>query len=98
VAPLSRRDAEEMIREIKGHPVLAGVRGRPAADLEALTQVLLQVSELAVDLKGVVKELDINPLMVFPRGQGAKAADALMVLSPNFDTWSGKPAQRKVSG
>lgn len=81
VAPLTRRDAEEMIREIKGYPILTGVRGRPAADLEALTQVLLRVSQLATDLSGIVKELDINPLMVFPKGRGVKAADALMVLT-----------------
>lgn len=80
VAPLSRRDAEEMIREIKGYPILTGVRGRPKADIDAVIQVLLQVSELATDLSGIVKELDINPLMVFPQGQGVKAADALMVL------------------
>jgi acetyltransferase len=80
VCPITRRDAEEMVREVKEARVLEGYRGRPAGDIDALLDVLLRVSGLAVDLQGVIKELDINPLAVLPRGQGAKALDALVAL------------------
>ena len=54
-------------------------RGRPAADLEALEDTLVRVSYLAMHLDGHLAELDINPLMVLPSGQGVKAVDALLV-------------------
>lgn len=79
VAPFSPGDALEMIREIKGYRVLEGVRGGPPADLEALVEVLVRVSELAVVLGDRIEELDINPLVVYPAGQGVRAADALLV-------------------
>ena len=59
---------------------LQGFRGRPAADLEALEDTLVRVSYLAMHLEGHLAELDINPLMVLPSGQGVKAVDALVVL------------------
>lgn len=77
--PLRRRDAEEMITEIKGYPIVAGSRGRPPLDTAALVDVLLRLSELALDLSEEVEEIDINPLIVFERG--AKAVDALVVLA-----------------
>ena len=51
-----------------------------AADLEALADTLARVSHLAMHLEGHLAELDINPLMVLPSGQGVKAVDALVVL------------------
>jgi acyl-CoA synthetase (NDP forming) len=77
VAPLTADDAGEMIREVNGARVLAGVRGKPASDMKALIDVILKVSQLAVDFTGEIKELDINPLIVFPKG--ARVADALIV-------------------
>lgn len=77
VAPLSRADAEEMVREIKGYGVLQGLRGKPPADTEALIDIILKVSRLAVDNKNIIKELDINPLILFEKG--AKVADALII-------------------
>jgi hypothetical protein len=59
---------------------LGGFRGKPAADVDALADTLVKVSHLAVHLEGKLAELDINPVMVLPAGQGIKAADALMVL------------------
>lgn len=79
IAPLTREDAEEMISEIKGYPLLQGVRGEPPADVDALVGTLLRLCELAFDLRGEIKELDINPLIVLPRGQGVKVADALVI-------------------
>ncbi len=77
VAPLSRADAAEMIREVKGARLLSGVRGRAAADLKALSDVILKVSQLALDYADVIEELDINPLVVYPKG--VRVADALIV-------------------
>lgn len=82
VAPLTERDASEMIRETKGYKILAGARGRPKADIAAVEDVLLKVSQLSLDLEACVSEIDINPLMVCAEGRGAKAVDALIVLSP----------------
>jgi acetyltransferase len=76
IAPLSRSDAEDMIEEIKGHRVLRGIRGREPADLDAIANALLSVSRLVIDHRDAIDELDINPLVVFPRG--AKAVDALI--------------------
>src|SRR6059058_2936037 len=76
----TRREARAMIAEVKGARLLQGFRGRPAADLEALADTLVRVSYLAIHLEEDLAELDINPLMVLPSGQGVKAVDALVVL------------------
>jgi acetyltransferase len=80
IAPLTRRDAEEMIAEIKGHRVLRSVRGRPPVDLEAIADAILGVSRLVTDHRDDIEELDVNPLVVFEKG--AKAADALIRTAP----------------
>jgi acetyltransferase len=77
--PVTRAEARAMLADVKGVRVLHGFRGRPAADVEALTQALVQVSHLAVQLDGRLAELDINPLLVLPAGRGVKAVDALVV-------------------
>jgi acetyltransferase len=76
--PITRAQACEMIAEVKGAKLLRGFRGRAAADVDTLADVLVRVSHLAVQLEGTLAELDINPLMVLPTG--VKAADALVVL------------------
>ena len=68
-----------MIAEVKGARLLRGFRRRPAADLEALEDTLVRVSYLAMHLEGNLTELDINPLIVLPSGQGVKAVDGLVV-------------------
>jgi acetyltransferase len=78
--PITHAEALRMIDEVKGARLLKGYRGKPAADIDALARVLTRVSHMAVHLEDVLTELDINPLMVLPEGQGAKAADALLVL------------------
>jgi acetyltransferase len=78
--PITRREAQAMIDEVKGARLLQGFRGRPAADLEALADTLMRVSYFAMHTEGHLAELDINPLMVLPEGQGVKAVDALVVL------------------
>jgi len=78
LAPVTASVAREMVEEIAGYPVLTGARGRPRADVDALVDAIVRLSVLAVDLKGHVGELDINPLFVFAKGKGVKAADALI--------------------
>jgi len=76
--PLSRREARDMINETQAARLLEGFRGKPAADVDALVDTLVRVSQLAVDLRGDMLALDINPLMVLPRGEGVCAVDALV--------------------
>ena len=78
IVPLEPRDARQMVREIKGFPVLEGVRGQEPADLEALEKLLLGVSEF-VEAHPEVEELDLNP--VFAYRDGALAVDARMVVA-----------------
>lgn len=79
VAPFGREDAEEMLEEIRARSLLAGVRGRPPADREAMIDTLLRVNQMVTDFPEIV-EMDINPLMVYERGQGAVALDMRLVL------------------
>ncbi len=80
VAPITRIDAEEMVKETKGYKSLEAFRGRPEADIDGITDTLLKLSKVSTDLGDVISEIDINPLMVLERGKGVKAADALVVL------------------
>jgi acyl-CoA synthetase (NDP forming) len=80
--PLSHEEALEMIHETRGRRLLQGFRGRPPADIDALADALVRVSQLAVDLGDLIVAVDINPLMVLPRGQGVRAVDALVELTP----------------
>ena len=79
LCPITRPEALEMINQVKGSRLFHGFRGTPPADIDALAAALVSVSQLAVNLEGTLAELDINPLMVLPAGQGIKAADALAV-------------------
>jgi acetyltransferase len=80
LCPITRREALDMVNQVKGARLLQGFRGRPKADVDSLADVLVWVSHLAVNLEGKLAELDINPLMVLPEGQGVKAVDALAVV------------------
>jgi acetyl coenzyme A synthetase (ADP forming)-like protein len=79
IAPLTRRDAEEMVGEIRSVRLLRGVRGQPPADFEALVEGLLRLSQLVTDFPEIV-EMDLNPLAVFPKGGGTVAMDARLAL------------------
>lgn len=89
VLPITSDDAEDMIQEIKGYKVLQGYRGRPKADIAAITDVLLKISRLSGDFKGSLVEIDINPLIVLSEGNGAKAVDIRLVLTSEHDTECG---------
>jgi acyl-CoA synthetase (NDP forming) len=79
VPPFGEDQARAMLGELRGHALLEGVRGAPPADTDALVEVVLRVQRMALELDGDLAELDINPLVVLPRGQGAVALDALAV-------------------
>jgi acetyltransferase len=75
IHPFTDRDAAELVREVRGYPLLEGYRGQPPGDTKALEEVLLRVSRLAGDLPEV-HEMDLNPLKVLAPGKGCIAVDA----------------------
>lgn len=81
LAPVTVEEAREMISSLKSAALFDGWRGGPAADGEALAEIVAEVSRLSVDIGDRLVELDINPVAILPRGEGAVALDALMVLS-----------------
>jgi acyl-CoA synthetase (NDP forming) len=79
--PLSRLDAEAMVDELRGAPLLRGFRGRPKADTAALIEAVLAFARMGEALGELLVEAEINPLFVLPEGQGVRAADGLAVLA-----------------
>jgi acetyltransferase len=79
VAPFSRSEAEQMLTEIRTSALLDGVRGNPPVDKDALVDTLLRIGQLVQDFPEIT-ELDINPFMVYERGQGGIAIDMRLVL------------------
>jgi hypothetical protein len=79
LAPVDGATAREMLGELRGLPLLAGYRGRPAGDLAALAEAIVALSRLVDD--PTVVEAEINPLIVRPAGEGVVAVDALVKLA-----------------
>ncbi len=77
IIPLTRRDAREMIGEVKGYPLLKGYRGQTAADIPYLEELLLKLSHF-VEQHPEIKELDLNP--IFAYSHGATVVDARIIL------------------
>jgi len=77
IAPLTEKDAEDMIREVKAYPLLMGVRGEAPVDIATIKNTLLTISQMAMDFPQI-SELDINPLKIFPKG--GIALDARLTL------------------
>ena len=80
LAPVDLADAHAMIAEVKALKMLAGYRGKPAGDLDALARAIVALSRLAV-MNDPVAEAEINPLIVRPAGEGVVAVDALVRLA-----------------
>jgi acyl-CoA synthetase (NDP forming) len=78
-APVSAAEATAMLGALKAAPLLNGFRGAPKADVPALAQLIAQISQLAAGLKGDVAEIEINPVLVHPLGEGVTIVDALVV-------------------
>ncbi len=77
VAPIDKEEAREMINEIKGLPILKGVRGEKQIDFDSLSAILSSISQLVVDFPKI-GQLDINPIRVYPKG--LYAVDARIIL------------------
>ena len=75
ITPLTDRDAAEMVREIKGYRLLQGYRGHPAADIDAIEDVLLRISRLVEEIPEI-GELDLNPIFALAPGKGCRIVDA----------------------
>ncbi|MCW1930997.1 acetate--CoA ligase family protein [Pararhodobacter zhoushanensis] len=79
-APFGLAEAHRMIREIRGFALLEGVRGAPPSDIDALAQLLTDLSRFAAAHAAQVIGVDLNPVRVMPKGQGVIALDALIEL------------------
>jgi acetyl coenzyme A synthetase (ADP forming)-like protein len=75
IAPLTDRDADDLLHSIRGFPLLQGYRGRPATDIDALRDVLLRVSAMSIGVPEI-QELDLNPVIALPTGHGCRIVDA----------------------
>lgn len=75
VTPITDRDAAEMVRSIKGYPLLEGYRGHPAADIAAIENSLLRIARLVEEIPQIA-ELDLNPVIALPPGRGCQIVDA----------------------
>jgi acyl-CoA synthetase (NDP forming) len=78
-APVSQGEALSMIRSLRLFPLLNGVRGQPPLDQEAAARLVAQLSEFAHRHRDQVTEIDLNPVLVRPRGEGVAVLDALMI-------------------
>jgi acyl-CoA synthetase (NDP forming) len=79
IIPLTKRDASQIIKEIKGYPLLEGYRGQEPADIPFLETLILKVSDF-IDKNPEIRELDLNP--VFAYKDGAVIVDARVILEP----------------
>jgi acetyl-CoA synthetase (ADP-forming) len=77
IAPINEEEAREMITEVKAYPLLKGYRNSPPADIDAIVKILLSTSRLVTEHQEI-KELDLNPIMVYEKG--AKTVDARIIL------------------
>lgn len=78
IAPITEDEAREMITAVKAYPLLKGYRNAPQADIEAIVEILLNTSRLVMEHQEI-KELDLNPIMVYEKG--AKTVDARIILN-----------------
>ncbi|MCX8184679.1 MAG: acetate--CoA ligase family protein [Sulfolobales archaeon] len=79
IAPLTELDVEEMIREIKGYKILEGYRGSQPRDIEALKNLILKLASIISDIEEI-EAIDLNPVILYPRGIGALIIDARTIL------------------
>jgi acetyltransferase len=79
VGPVAADEAHAMLRELRGYPLLEGVRGAAPRDINKLCDLIVRLSWLGHDLQDQLAELDVNPLILLERGAGACVVDALVV-------------------
>src|SRR3984893_14239160 len=78
-APVSAAEASAVLAELKAAPLLGGFRGAAKADIAALAQLISQISVLAAQYSQQISEIEINPVLVHPEGQGVTIVEALAV-------------------
>jgi acetate---CoA ligase (ADP-forming) len=81
IPPISRQQAHSLLTGLRGWPLLTGLRGKPPADVDALCDAIVRVSQLAVSLGDQLLALDINPLVVQAATHGVAAVDALVQIA-----------------
>ena len=81
--PFGTDDAHRLLDQLKGAALLHGVRGEAPADIDALVDLMVRLSKFAADHGEQIAEIDLNPVLVHPKGQGVSIADALIVKSPS---------------
>ena len=79
-APLNHKEALEMVKSLKGYPLLTGYRGGNELDVEALVDLIVKVSNFAIENKNTVAEIDINPVFLYEKGEGLSVADSLIIV------------------
>ncbi|MCD6084418.1 MAG: acetate--CoA ligase family protein [Desulfurococcales archaeon] len=82
ITPVTKYDAETMLSEIKAAKILEGYRGMPPRDKEALVDMIIKISKFMEEQEDVT-DVDLNPIMVFEEGKGAKIADARILIKPS---------------
>ncbi|NTU76137.1 MAG: acetate--CoA ligase family protein, partial [Anaerolineaceae bacterium] len=80
VAPVAHNQAERMLGEIRGAPILAGVRGEAPRDRKAMAEVICKYSSMILTLRDEIAESDANPVLVYEEGKGLKVVDARIIL------------------
>jgi acetyl-CoA synthetase (ADP-forming) len=83
VIPVERKDAQEMIKEIKGYPLLQGYRGKEPADISSLVNIILKISNF-IERNPQIKELELNPIVAYPKR--AVAVDARIIIEKDEET------------
>ena len=78
-APLTEDDAHALLDQLKGRALLDGMRGEPAADVSALVDLMVNLGRFASDFADTIQEIDLNPVLVHPDGDGVSVVDALIV-------------------
>jgi acetyltransferase len=79
VAPINREEAGRMINQIKGRQILAGIRGTKPSDINAIEAFLVGLSQMLIDFPQI-REIDVNPVIVYAEGEGALAVDARVII------------------
>ena len=77
--PIGKEQALTLLDQLKGAPLLGAIRGGPPADREALAELIANLSRFAADHAELIEEIDLNPVIVHPQGQGLTVVDALIV-------------------
>jgi acyl-CoA synthetase (NDP forming) len=80
ITPITRREAQEMVENLRGYQILKGARGHRSSDIDALVEALLRLSQLLQDFPQI-QELDVNPLRLFLEKEGCRALDARILLA-----------------